>query len=176
MQIGVRELKTRLSEVLRDLESRGTIDITSRGRTVARLVPGSAPETKDEELAESPLDWPDRGPLRIADAQPVWDLPDVPDWERIGIRELKAGAAQVLKDVQENKRVYLITRQGKVVARLTPAFKLLTAEEWIAEGHRAIERIDKLLPPDLVVDAVEILNEERGRHERMYEEGQNRGW
>jgi prevent-host-death family protein len=41
--IGVRELKSRLSEYLRRVKAGETIVITDRGRTVGRIVPAAAP-------------------------------------------------------------------------------------------------------------------------------------
>ncbi len=49
--IGVRELKNHTSRVLRELGEAGEpIEVTVRGRTVARLVP--APQQADEERIE----------------------------------------------------------------------------------------------------------------------------
>jgi prevent-host-death family protein len=45
LSIGVRELKTHASRVLRDVAERGdTVEVTHRGRVVARIVPVAAPE------------------------------------------------------------------------------------------------------------------------------------
>jgi prevent-host-death family protein len=39
MQIGVRELKAKTSEILRRVEDGETVEITNHGRIVARMVP-----------------------------------------------------------------------------------------------------------------------------------------
>ncbi|HEY4278819.1 MAG TPA: type II toxin-antitoxin system prevent-host-death family antitoxin [Conexibacter sp.] len=48
-EIGVRELKAHLSEVLRQVEHGEPVRVTSRGRTVAEIVPAGAPPV-DERL------------------------------------------------------------------------------------------------------------------------------
>ena len=45
MDVGVRELKSRLSEYLARVERGETVNVTSRGRRVARLVPAVIPVT-----------------------------------------------------------------------------------------------------------------------------------
>lgn len=47
--IGIRELKSKLSECVRDVKRGSTIVVTERGRRVARLVPES--DSLDERLA-----------------------------------------------------------------------------------------------------------------------------
>lgn len=55
MAIGVRELKNRASEVLRDVEERGSaIVVTHRGRPTALLLPIDSPEAEDYILAHAP--------------------------------------------------------------------------------------------------------------------------
>ncbi len=50
-EIGIRELKLRTSEVLRQVrEGQETVSITYRGRVVARLVPVDAGEKRAESL------------------------------------------------------------------------------------------------------------------------------
>ncbi len=48
LNVGVRELKTRLSEYLRQVKAGRTIVITEHGKTVGRIVP--APSSLDERL------------------------------------------------------------------------------------------------------------------------------
>ena len=49
--IGVRQLKAQASRVLRRVRERGeTIDVTYRGRVIARLVPAEQPSASAEEL------------------------------------------------------------------------------------------------------------------------------
>lgn len=48
--VGIRELKARTSEILRDVRERlEEIDVTSRGRTIARIVPAE-PKADEQEL------------------------------------------------------------------------------------------------------------------------------
>ena len=50
--IGVRELKTHVSRVLRSVRDSGeTVEVTVRGRVIARLVPASAVRSKQDETA-----------------------------------------------------------------------------------------------------------------------------
>ena len=42
-RIGIRELKARLSECVREVKTGGTIVITERGRPVARIIPDAMP-------------------------------------------------------------------------------------------------------------------------------------
>ncbi len=46
--VGIRELKAKLSEFVRDVKSGATIIVTERGRRVARIVPEASP--LDERL------------------------------------------------------------------------------------------------------------------------------
>lgn len=46
--VGIRELKSKLSECVRDVKAGATIVVTEHGRRVARIVPESAP--LDERL------------------------------------------------------------------------------------------------------------------------------
>jgi len=59
MTVGVRELKSRLSEYLRQVKAGRTIVITERGRTVGRLVPaGQTLEEKLEAMRQAGLiEW-----------------------------------------------------------------------------------------------------------------------
>ena len=53
--IGVRELKERLSEVLREVQEGTSIDVTNRGQIIAHVIPArrkSDPERIRAELAE----------------------------------------------------------------------------------------------------------------------------
>lgn len=47
--IGIRELKSKLSECVRDVKRGGTVVVTEHGRRVARLVPES--DSLDDRLA-----------------------------------------------------------------------------------------------------------------------------
>lgn len=45
-RIGIRELKSKLSECVREVKSGGTIIVTERGRAVARIIPDTTPDTE----------------------------------------------------------------------------------------------------------------------------------
>ncbi len=61
---------------------------------------------------------------------------------KIGVREAKARLSELLKDVEKG-REWTITAHGRPVARLVPATKKETVEEWVAR----LEREGRLLPP-----------------------------
>jgi len=44
-RIGIRELKSRLSECVREVKTGGTIIVTEHGRAVARIIPDTTPDT-----------------------------------------------------------------------------------------------------------------------------------
>src|SRR4029079_10171897 len=52
MEVGVRELKAKLSEYLSRVERGETLDVTSRGRCVARIVPATRETTLERGLRE----------------------------------------------------------------------------------------------------------------------------
>jgi prevent-host-death family protein len=62
-EIGVRELKAHLSEVLRQVELGEPVRVTSRGRTVAEIVPAGAPPV-DERLRPLIIDGSVTAPRR----------------------------------------------------------------------------------------------------------------
>ena len=43
-RIGIRELKAKLSECVREVKTGGTIIVTEHGRAVARIIPDAAPD------------------------------------------------------------------------------------------------------------------------------------
>ena len=56
--IGVRELKAHTSRILRRVRDQGeTVDVTHRGRVIARLVPAERPQPTPEELAAFWEEW-----------------------------------------------------------------------------------------------------------------------
>ena len=61
-RIGIRELKARLSECVRDVKSGATVIVTERGRPVARLVPeaGSLEERLDALRQTGAILWSGR--------------------------------------------------------------------------------------------------------------------
>ncbi len=62
-QVGIRELKSRLSQYLRDVKAGATVVVTERGVPVARLVPDAvSPERRLRALKESgAIVWSGRG-------------------------------------------------------------------------------------------------------------------
>lgn len=84
--VGVRELKTHTSRLLRDVIGRGeTIDVTHRGRTIARIIPVRASEPAGSEADAVWTDL-DRLAVEIAARWPA-DV-TAPDAAREGRREL----------------------------------------------------------------------------------------
>jgi len=53
--VGIRELRQNASEILRRVETGITLDVTSRGRTVARLVPVRQTRARDRLIAQGRL-------------------------------------------------------------------------------------------------------------------------
>lgn len=55
MAIGVRELKNRMTEILRALEERGSaVVVTRHGKPTALILPVGSPEAEDYVLAHAP--------------------------------------------------------------------------------------------------------------------------
>ena len=61
-RVGIRELKARLSEYVRDVKAGATVVVTEHGRSVARLVPdtGSMDERLDALKAAGSVLWSGR--------------------------------------------------------------------------------------------------------------------
>lgn len=76
-RIGIRELRQEASKYLRDVERGESIEVTDRGRPVARLVPVPA-EDEWERLVASGRIVPARTPGDILDVKPVPPTPGVP--------------------------------------------------------------------------------------------------
>ncbi|HZS01641.1 MAG TPA: type II toxin-antitoxin system Phd/YefM family antitoxin [Chloroflexota bacterium] len=56
--VGIRELKEHTSEIVRDVRERGeSVDVTYRGRIVARLVPVQEPGQARQEWRAFWADW-----------------------------------------------------------------------------------------------------------------------
>ena len=60
--VGIRELRQRASEVVRRVESGSAIDVTSRGRVIARMVPVRHHGTRERLVAQGRL-MPGEGDL-----------------------------------------------------------------------------------------------------------------
>ena len=68
MDVGIRELKSRLSEFVDRAASGEDLIVTDRGRPVARLVPFSSASAIDRGIEEGWIEAPRRG--RLAPAAP----------------------------------------------------------------------------------------------------------
>ena len=56
--IGIRELKARTSEIVREVRERGDpVNVTFRGRVVARLVPVEPAQVPEDDLASFWAEW-----------------------------------------------------------------------------------------------------------------------
>ncbi|MDZ7679070.1 MAG: type II toxin-antitoxin system prevent-host-death family antitoxin [Acidimicrobiales bacterium] len=66
MEIGVRELKARLSEYLGKVEAGESVVVTDRGRPVARLVPFAAESAIERGIDEGWIEAPRRTGLAAA--------------------------------------------------------------------------------------------------------------
>ena len=74
-QIGIRELRQHAS-VYVDLAEKGqTVDITNRGRLVARLVPAREPESPLERLIAAGIIEPAESPGDLLDVEPAPPVP-----------------------------------------------------------------------------------------------------
>lgn len=69
-RIGIRELKSRLSECLREVKTGETIIVTERGRAVARIIPDTEPlrERLEHLVRTGAVLWSGR---RFRPAKPV---------------------------------------------------------------------------------------------------------
>lgn len=84
--VGIRELKTNASELVRRVREQGEIiDITYYGEVVARLVPVKEVKTKPEELAEL---WAEMDRLAQEVSAQWTGSPDAVEAVREGRREL----------------------------------------------------------------------------------------
>src|SRR5580700_484823 len=74
-QIGIRELRQHAS-IYVDLAEKGqTVDITNRGRLVARLVPAREPESPLERLMAAGIIEPAESPGDLLDVEPAPPVP-----------------------------------------------------------------------------------------------------
>ncbi len=76
----------------------------------------------------------------------------------IGVRELKAHASEILREVQEQRAEYLITHRGRAVARLVPAEPPAASqaeiEAWLAEWEEIAAEIGRLAPERVTTEEV----------------------
>ena len=87
LSVGLRELKTHLSEYMRQVKSGRTIVITEHGRAVGRLVP--APRSLDEKLR-----------AMVDAGLAVWNGQTLPPvtWKRPRVRGTKTVADMLIED------------------------------------------------------------------------------
>src|ERR1700730_167652 len=73
--IGIRELRQHASVYVDLVEKGQTVDITNRGRLVARLVPPRAPESPRERLVAAGIIQPAEDPGSLLDIEPAPPVP-----------------------------------------------------------------------------------------------------
>ncbi len=87
--IGIRELRQHASRHLRDVEAGETIEVTDRGRPIARLTPVPKGDRYEELIASGRL-VPGNG--NLLDVEPVEPAPGVPL------------PSQILEDMRRDER------------------------------------------------------------------------
>ena len=92
-RIGIRELRQHASVYVDLVEKGQTVDITNRGRLVARLVPARDVESPLERLIAAGVIQPAEDPGRLLDVEPA---PPVP--------EGRPTASEVLLKMREEER------------------------------------------------------------------------
>ncbi|MGH3328869.1 MAG: type II toxin-antitoxin system Phd/YefM family antitoxin [Streptomycetales bacterium] len=76
--IGVRELRQHASRYIDLVEAGATIEVTKRGRPVARLVPVECPDDRMAELIAQGVLRPAARPGGLADIEPMPPIPGAP--------------------------------------------------------------------------------------------------
>jgi prevent-host-death family protein len=74
--IGIRELRQHASVYVDLVEKGGTVDITNRGRLVARLVPAQDAESPLERLIAAGILRPAEDPGSLLDVEPAPPVPE----------------------------------------------------------------------------------------------------
>jgi prevent-host-death family protein len=74
--IGIRELRQHASVYVDLVEKGQTVDITNRGRLVARLVPARDVESPLERLIAAGIIQPAEDPGRLLDVEPAPSVPE----------------------------------------------------------------------------------------------------
>ena len=83
---------------------------------------------------------------------------------RVGVRQLKNEATEIIRNVRENRAEYIVTYHGRAVAVLLPI-----DEDWLAaEASRAA---DATTPGNDVCTELAALREEIGQHWRSEKTG-----
>jgi prevent-host-death family protein len=93
-EVGVRELKARLSHHLSRVKAGRTLVVTERGREIARLVPAAAPD--------APLPASVQRLLREGAAS--WSGGDVPDFEPVPLHAGGPATQTLAETVSEDRR------------------------------------------------------------------------
>ena len=81
---------------------------------------------------------------------------------RVGVRELKAHATTIVRQVREEGASFDVTYRGRVVARLTPVPEPVSdqaIEDYLKQLDREAEEIGKHWPPG--VSALDAINDVR---------------
>jgi prevent-host-death family protein len=77
MQVGIRELKNRLSHYIHRVRSGEIIVVTDRGKPVARIIPIGVPEHIAELVAQRKMTWSRRPFRRPARRIRPWPGPPI---------------------------------------------------------------------------------------------------
>ena len=82
--------------------------------------------------------------------------------DRVGVRDLKEHASEILRRVREEGEAFEITLRGRVVARLVPTSapeRQRSRKEWLQEGRELSAAISARWPKGIT--AVESIREDR---------------
>ena len=86
--------------------------------------------------------------------------------QRVGVREFKNRATQIVRDVREHSAAYVITVDGEPVATVRPYDKRDDAEitdaetdEWLARWKALTEEAGRIWPHE--ISAVDAVREQR---------------
>ncbi len=82
----------------------------------------------------------------------------------VNMREFKAKASEIVREVKETREEVAITLRGEEVARLIPSRPKMTRKEiaaWLKRGDELAEEIGKRWPPGL--SAADAISEDRSR-------------
>ncbi len=78
--------------------------------------------------------------------------------QTVGVRELKARASEILREVEEQRAEYVIRHRGRAVARLVPAAPPAASqaeiEAWLAESAEIAAEIGRLAPEPVTTEDV----------------------
>ena len=80
MQTSVRELKARLSQLLRQVEAGATVTVQAHNRPVAEIVPIRKKRSLSELASEPGISWNGKKPIGIARPESISKDVRVSDW------------------------------------------------------------------------------------------------